>query len=145
MIRLLGYLNGAATVLILAALSVLEFWSGKRAGVNHHLLARKHQWAQGLLNTGNLHLLDMVSVSLLAALLLLLAVVLRKQGEMRQHGTGAVPAILGAIVLICMTLATYHVPAVNQLRVSSYGTLSLAGLSLSQAIVAVGLFLRKDQ
>lgn len=139
MMKQLGCLVKTMQILLLAAVVGLEFLSGKRGGLNHHVLARKVQWSQSLLSAENLHRLD---VLLGITVLVLIGVLLR--GRHRPSGNAAAEAgksadIVLAICFSALTFFSYHLPFFLQLRASSYATLTLAAVSLLQLGVVFSL------
>lgn len=129
------FLTASIQLLMGAALAVLEVLSGKRGGINHHVLARKHQWSQGLLSPERLQQADL----LLGLLALGLAAALwanRRESRIQgREGKRLTVPLLTALVLALLTLGSYHLPLFTQLRTAAYVTLSLAGATLLQLLL----------
>lgn len=139
--RLFCFLTAMLQLLMGAALAVLEVLSGKRGGINHHVLARKHQWSQGLLSPERLQQADLV-LGLLA--LALAAALWRGWRESRiqgREGKRLTVPLLTTLVLALLTLGSHHMPLFTQLRTASYLTLALAGATLLQLLLLGVLWL----
>lgn len=129
MLKILSVLTALIQVLMGAALVALEILSGKRGGINHHVLARKHQWSQSILSPERLQQGDVVLGLLVLLLTAALAASFRKPAR---RWTGS---MLTALLLSLLTLGSYHLPVFAQLRTSAYVTQALAGATLLQLML----------
>lgn len=147
MMKGMVWLAGIAQMLILAAVVALEFLSGQRGGVNHHVLARKQQWSQGLLSAERLQLMD-ISFGILALLMLWFLSRKRIQGTTEAAEIRSVTAnVLVGVCLILLTVLSHRLPIFLNLRASSYATLALAAAVLIQLglVVAVSFSASKPK
>lgn len=141
MMKRVGYLVGILQILMVAAVVALEFLSGKRGGVNHHVLARKHQWSQSLLSLERLQQLDiLLGVSALLLSAALIRTWLRPTAD-PASGRALTGNLLLALCFTVLTFFSYRLSFFQQLRASSYGTLTFAAATLLQLGLITALML----
>ncbi len=132
MMKRVGYLAGMLQILMVAAVVGLEILSGNRGGVNHHVLARKHQWSQSILNLERLQQLDIfLGVSALMLSAALIRTWLKPTAD-TASGRTMTDSLLLALCFTALTFFSYRLPFFQQLRASSYATLTFAAATLLQ-------------
>lgn len=52
-------------LILIFLLFLLDYFSQKRAGVNHHIIARTHQWDTGILSQNNLFIISILILILI--------------------------------------------------------------------------------
>lgn len=69
--RIIYIIATVLQIMTIASIFILEFLSRRKAGVNHHLIARKYQLKEGLFNDFNLIFLLVIMILVLLSLILI--------------------------------------------------------------------------
>lgn len=122
---------------LIAALFLLNYLSGKKAGVNHHVIARKIQWEASILSDSNLKLISIaVGILVLAIVLIIISKKLKKSFVNRNL---VLLIIMGLTIIISQKMVLF-----KNLVIASYITMGAITIFLTQTILILITIFTKE-
>lgn len=123
---------------LIAALFLLNYLSGKKAGVNHHVIARKIQWEASILSDSNLKLISIaVGILVLAIVLIIISKKLKKSFVNRNL---VLLIIMGLIIIISQKMVLF-----KNLVIAPYITIGAIIIFLTQTIlILITIFIKEN-
>lgn len=122
---------------LIAALFLLNDLSGKKAGVNHHVIARKIQWEASILSDSNLKLISIaVGILVLAIVLIIISKKLKKSFVNRNL---VLLIIMGLIIIISQKMVLF-----KNLVIAPYITMGAMAIFLTQTILILITIFTKE-
>lgn len=123
---------------LIAALFLLNYLSGKKAGVNHHVIARKIQWEASILSDSNLKLISIaVGILVLAIVLIIISKKLKKSFVNRNL---VLLIIMGLIIIISQKMVLF-----KNLVIAPYITIGAMAIFLTQTIlILITIFIKEN-
>lgn len=122
---------------LIAALFLLNYLSGKKAGVNHHVIARKIQWEASILSDSNLKLISIaVGILVLAIVLIIISKKLKKSFVNRNL---VLLIIMGLIIIISQKMVLF-----KNLVIAPYITMGAMAIFLTQTILILITIFTKE-
>lgn len=123
---------------LIAALFLLNYLSGKKAGVNHHVIARKIQWEASILSDSNLKLISIaVGILVLAIVLIIISKKLKKSFVNRNL---VLLIIMGLIIIISQKMVLF-----KNLVIAPYITMGAMAIFLTQTIlILITIFIKEN-
>lgn len=122
---------------LIAALFLLNYLSGKKAGVNHHVIARKIQWEASILSDSNLKLISIaVGILVLAIVLIIISKKLKKSFVNRNL---VLLIIIGLTIIISQKMVLF-----KNLVIASYITMGAITIFLTQTILILITIFTKE-
>lgn len=122
---------------LIAALFLLNYLSGKKAGVNHHVIARKIQWEASILSDSNLKLISIaVGILVLAIVLIIISKKLKKSFVNRNL---VLLIIIGLTIIISQKMVLF-----KNLVIAPYITMGAMTIFLTQTILILITIFTKE-
>lgn len=123
---------------LIAALFLLNYLSGKKAGVNHHVIARKIQWEASILSDSNLKLISIaVGILVLAIVLIIISKKLKKSFVNRNL---VLLIIMGLTIIISQKMVLF-----KNLVIAPYITIGAIIIFLTQTIlILITIFIKEN-
>lgn len=122
---------------LIAALFLLNYLSGKKAGVNHHVIARKIQWEASILSDSNLKLISIaVGILVLAIVLIIISKKLKKSFVNRNL---VLLIIMGLTIIISQKMVLF-----KNLVIAPYITMGAMTIFLTQTILILITIFTKE-
>lgn len=123
---------------LIAALFLLNYLSGKKAGVNHHVIARKIQWEASILSDSNLKLISIaVGILVLAIVLIIISKKLKKSFVNRNL---VLLIIMGLIIIVSQKMVLF-----KNLVIAPYITMGAMAIFLTQTIlILITIFIKEN-
>lgn len=123
---------------LIAALFLLNYLSGKKAGVNHHVIARKIQWEASILSDSNLKLISIaVGILVLAIVLIIISKKLKKSFVNRNI---VLLIIMGLIIIVSQKMVLF-----KNLVIAPYITIGAIIIFLTQTIlILITIFIKEN-
>lgn len=123
---------------LIAALFLLNYLSGKKAGVNHHVIARKIQWEASILSDSNLKLISIaVGILVLAIVLIIISKKLKKSFVNRNL---VLLIIMGLIIIVSQKMVLF-----KNLVIAPYITIGAIIIFLTQTIlILITIFIKEN-
>lgn len=123
---------------LIAALFLLNYLSGKKAGVNHHVIARKIQWEASILSDSNLKLISIaVGILVLAIVLIIISKKLKKSFVNRNL---VLLIIMALIIIISQKMVLF-----KNLVIAPYITMGAMAIFLTQTIlILITIFIKEN-
>lgn len=123
---------------LIAALFLLNYLSGKKAGVNHHVIARKIQWEASILSDSNLKLISIaVGILVLAIVLIIISKKLKKSFVNRNL---VLLIIMGLIIIVSQKMVLF-----KNLVIAPYITMGAMTIFLTQTIlILITIFIKEN-
>lgn len=122
---------------LIAALFLLNYLSGKKAGVNHHVIARKIQWEASILSDSNLKLISIaVGILVLAIVLIIISKKLKKSFVNRNL---VLLIIMGLTIIISQKMVLF-----KNLVIAPYITIGAIIIFLTQTILILITIFTKE-
>ncbi|MGL5439132.1 MAG: hypothetical protein ACRDA4_01940 [Filifactoraceae bacterium] len=122
------------TVIILS-LFVLQRLINTKAGVNHHVIARREQLAKTIFNNDNIHIIVLGTSLALAIALICLAIAIKKKRTYIHH-------ILGLNIVISAIFYLLHSKIFESFVGSYYILMGLGIVALIQTVICIFNFKR---
>lgn len=124
-------------ILLVAAVFILENLAAKKAGVNHHVLARKSQWETTVFRPENIKILSAMLIILIIALVFMELHELKKR-KRKNHKSEfeiiqIIIAVLAAVVAILSQRNSYFL----EMKTTPYITFAALTIFVFQAIILI--------
>lgn len=114
-------------VFLIFSLFLLNYFSQKSAGVNHHIIARTHQWEMGMLSQKNLLI---VSILILIFILIFGFLLFKQKGKSKTLKIEYALLVFAGIFII----ASYKTALLEAVLIRSYIIISALIIFLIQTI-----------
>ncbi len=122
-------------ILLVAAVFILENLAAKKAGVNHHVLARKSQWETTVFRPENIKILSAMLIILIIALVFMKLHELKKRKNHKSEFEiiQIIIAVLAAVVAILSQSNSYFL----EMKTTPYITFAALTIFVFQAIILI--------
>ncbi len=135
--KIINVVASVTQIVILISLVILNYFSNKSAGVNHHVIAKKYQFEATILNEGNLM---MISVILWIVIILLALIIVKQKCMNLSLKIEFIKLIISAIFIE----ASYKSTLFKNLNIMPYITLGALLIFITQTtVVLVAILLQK--
>ena len=135
--KIINVVASVTQIVILISLVILNYFSNKSAGVNHHVIAKKYQFEATILNEGNLM---MISVILWIVIILLALIIVKQKCMNLSLKIEFIKLIISAIFIE----ASYKSTLFKNLNIMPYITLGALLIFVTQTtVVLIDILLQK--
>lgn len=135
--KIISIVASVTQIVILISLVILNYFSNKSAGVNHHVIAKKYQWEATILNGSNLMMLS----AILWIVIILLALIVTKQKCMN---VSLKIEFIKLIISVIFIEASYKLTLFKNLNIMPYITLGALLIFVTQTtVVLIDILLQK--
>lgn len=128
--KIISIVASVAQIVILISLVILNYFSNKSAGVNHHVIAKKYQWEATILNESNLMLIS----AIFWIVIILLALIITKQKCMN---VSLKIEFIKLIISVIFIEASYKLTLFKNLNIMPYITLGALLIFITQTTVVL--------
>lgn len=135
--KIISIVASVTQIVILISLVILNYFSNKSAGVNHHVIAKKYQWETTILNGSNLMMLS----AILWIVIILLALIITKQKCMN---VSLKIEFIKLIISVIFIEASYKLTLFKNLNIMPYITLGALLIFVTQTTVVLIDILAKE-
>lgn len=126
--KIISIVASVTQIVILVSLVILNYFSNKSAGVNHHVIAKKYQWEATILNESNLMMLS----AIFWIVIILLALIITKQKCMN---VSLKIEFIKLIISVIFIEASYKLTLFKNLNIMPYITLGALIIFVTQTTV----------
>lgn len=135
--KIISIVASITQIVILVSLVILNYFSNKSAGVNHHVIAKKYQWEATILNESNLMLIS----AIFWIVIILLALIIAKQKCMN---VSLKIEFIKLIISVIFIEASYKLTLFKNLNIMPYITLGALLIFVTQTtVVLIDILLQK--
>ncbi len=135
--KIISIVASVTQIVILVSLVILNYFSNKSAGVNHHVIAKKYQWEATILNESNLMLIS----AIFWIVIILLALIITKQKCMN---VSLKIEFIKLIISVIFIEASYKLTLFKNLNIMPYITLGALIIFVTQTtVVLIDILLQK--
>lgn len=128
--KIISIVASVTQIVILVSLVILNYFSNKSAGVNHHVIAKKYQWEATILNESNLMLIS----AIFWIVIILLALIITKQKCMN---VSLKIEFIKLIISVIFIEASYKLTLFKNLNIMPYITLGALLIFITQTTVVL--------
>lgn len=135
--KIISIVASVTQIVILVSLVILNYFSNKSAGVNHHVIAKKYQWEATILNESNLMLIS----AIFWIVIILLALIITKQKCMN---VSLKIEFIKLIISVIFIEASYKLTLFKNLNIMPYITLGALIIFVTQTtVILIDILLQK--
>jgi len=130
---------------LVATMFILESFAEKKAGVNHHVLARRHQWETTVFSPGNKDFISFALAFIFAGFLALLVYSFIKRANSKEFFRFRQIQILIGMLAAAFALMSQHMMFFLDMKITPYITFSaMVILGIQLIVIALSGKLTKE-